>query len=194
MTRLALALALVPAAAGAAWTAPPHASRPDVVFGGGLVLSGTFAHGLADQPVIVLAKQQGESAYSSTALITTKSGGRWSVSVHPTIHTSYEASSLAERTPPVEIGVRPRVTLVRTAGHFVARVLSAASYEHRFVLLQRRGAHGWKTLKRVVLRRKPRKFDVQLPHGLSRLRIFLPRSQAGAGYLSNFSRTLLVRR
>jgi hypothetical protein len=194
MTRIALALALFPAAAVAASTAQPHASRPDVTFGGGVVLSGTFTHGLADQPVIVLAKQHGETAYSSTALVTTKSGGRWAVSVHPTIQTSYQATSLAERTAPVVIGVRPRVTLSRSAGRFVARVLSAASYEHRYVLLQRRGAHGWKTVQRISLRRKPRKFQVQLPHGLSRVRIFLPRSQAGAGYLPSSSRTVLVRR
>jgi hypothetical protein len=194
MTRLALALALVPAASAAAATGPLHANRPDIVFGGGVVLSGKFDHGLADQSVVLLAKQHGETSYSSVALLETKAGGRWSSTVTPTIETSYEATSLAEHTPALAIKVRPRVTLARSRGRFVARVLSAASYEGHFVLLQRRGAHGWKTMRRIKLSQRPRKFDAKLSHGLSRLRIFLPRAQAGAGYLPGFSKTVLVRR
>jgi hypothetical protein len=194
MTRLALALAFLPAAAGSAATAPVHASRPDLVFGGSVQLSGKFDHGLADQPVVLLAKEHGDSAYSSTALLATEAGGRWSVKVTPTIATSYEATSLAERTPALSVGVRPRVTLSRSRGRFVARVLSAASYERHFVLLQRRGAHGWKPVERIILSRRPRSFAVKLPHGQSRLRLFLPHSQAGAGYLAGFSKTVLVRR
>jgi len=194
MTRFALALALLPAAAGSAATAPMHASRSDLVFGGSVELSGKFDHGLAGQPVVLLAKEHGETTYSSTALLATEAAGRWSVKVEPTIATSYEATSLAERTPAISVGVRPRVTLSRSRGRFVARVLSAASYERHFVLLQRRGAHRWKTVQRIVLSRRPRRFKVKLPHGRSRLRLFLPASQAGAGYLAAFSKTVLVRR
>jgi hypothetical protein len=194
MTRLALALALVPVGVSAAATSPVHASRASDAFGGPVTLSGTFAHGLAEEPVVVLAKEHGEKTYSSAALLTTKSGGRWSVVVRPTIETSYEATSLNDQTPPLTIGVRPKVTLGRTGRQFVARVVSTVSYEHHFVLLQRRARRGWKTLQRVVLGRTPRRFRVRLPHGLSRVRIFLPRSQAGAGYLPAFSRTVSVRR
>jgi hypothetical protein len=194
MTRLALALALVPAASVAAATGPMHATRPDIVFGGGVVLSGKFDHGQADQSVVLVAKQHGEASYSSVALLATKAGGRWSLRVTPTIETSYEASSLTEQTPALTIKVRPRVTLARSRDRFVARVLSAVSYEGHFVKLQRRGAHAWKTIRRIKLSQRPRKFDVKLPHGLSRLRVFLPRAQAGAGYLPGFSKTVLVRR
>jgi hypothetical protein len=194
MSRFALALALVPATVGVASTDAPHASRPDVGFGAAVTLSGKFAHGLAEQPVVLMAKEHGEKTYSSNALLTTSSGGRWKATVSPTIETSYEASSLGEQTPPVRIGVRPRVTLARRNGRFLARVVSTASYQHRYVVLQRRGARGWKTLKRIVLSTRPRRFHVTLPRGVSRVRLWLPGSQAGAGYLPSTSETVLVRR
>jgi hypothetical protein len=49
-------------------------------------------------------------------------------------------------------------------------------------------------MRRIKLSQRPHKFDVELAHGLSRLRVFLPRAQAGAGYLPGFSKTVLVRR
>jgi hypothetical protein len=73
-------------------------------------------------------------------------------------------------------------------------VLSTLSYEQRFVFLLRRKSRGWITLTRVVLSSKPRTFGVRLPRGISRVRIFLPRSQAGAGYLPSSSATVVVRR
>ncbi len=126
--------------------------------------------------------------------MTTRSGGRWSLNVTPAIETDYEATSLTEQAGPLTIRVRPRVTLRRRGGRFVVLAVSTASYQGRVVWLQRRTAKGWKRIAKIVLRARPRRFDVRLPRGVSRLRAYLPKSQAGAGYLAGFSAAISVRR
>src|SRR4051812_18718186 len=194
--RLALfvALALAPAALAAPLTEPVHATRTTIVFSQNVGLSGRFTHGLADQPVVLAAKEYGDAAYASVAILSTSPGGRWLTTIAPSIQTSYKASSLGETTAPLAIRVRPRLSLSRAHGHWVVRVFSTGSYAGRFVLIQLRAGETWKNFGRVVLRRKPRRFDLRLPHGVSRVRAYLPRTQAGRGYLAGTSATAVVRR
>jgi hypothetical protein len=194
--RLALlvALALAPAALAVPLTEPVHATLTTIVFGQNVRLSGRFTHRLADQPVVLSAKEYGDTAYASVAVLSTSQGGRWVTTIAPSIQTSYKASSLGETTAALAIRVRPRVALRRAHGHWVVRVFSTGSYAGRFVLIQLRDGGAWKNLGRVVLRRKPRRFDVRLPRGMSRVRAYLPRSQAGRGYLAGTSATAVVRR
>jgi hypothetical protein len=191
---LALVLVLTPAARAAEASEPLLASRTTIVFGGEVTLFGRFTNGFADQPVILREKEYGDTAYSTLAVLTTKRGGRWRMTVTPAILTSYLASTENERSAPLDIHVRPRVSLTRNRGRFVARVVSNATYEHRFILIQRRARRGWTRIARIVLSRKPRRFNVPLPLGVSRLRAYLPRSQAGAGYVAGFSPAIVVRR
>jgi hypothetical protein len=194
--RLALlvVLALAPAGLAAPLTEPVNATRTTLVFGQNVRLSGRFMHGLADQPVVLSAKEYGDTAYASVAILSTSQGGRWVTTIAPSIQTSYKASSLGETTAPLAIRVRPRLSLRRAHGHWVVRVFSTGFYAGRFVLIQLSGDDGWKNLGRVVLRRNPRRFDVRLPQGMSRVRAYLPRSQAGRGYLAGTSATAVVRR
>jgi plastocyanin len=72
------------------------------------------------------------------------------------------------------------VTLSSNAGHYV--------------FVQRRLSFGWTTVKRVFLGSNSRAaFTLRLPHGRTSLRLFLPASQAGAGYVAGLSRTIAVR-
>jgi hypothetical protein len=189
-----LVFVLTPVAVAAGASGPLLASRTTVVFGREVLLFGRFANGFADQAVVLRAKEFGETKYSTLAVLTTKSGGRWRMSVTPTIQTSYQVSTASERSARLEIHVRPRVSLTRSGGHFVARVVSSATYEDRYLLMQRLDLRGWKRIARIVLSRKPRRFDVKLPLGVSKVRAYLPRSQAGAGYVAGFSPTVVIRR
>ncbi len=188
-----LAVAAMATGIAGAATAPVRARPATVVFGKSVRLSGQFAHGLSGQTGNVLAKAYPERAFGSNAQVETTRGGRWSLSVAPTIQTTYAAASGSEIAPSMTVRVRPWLTLVRRGDHFFARVVSTASYERRYVLLQRRGRRGWRTLRRVELSRRPSRFDAALPHGRSLVRIFLPRSQAGRGYVASASAPVVVR-
>jgi hypothetical protein len=75
------------------------------------------------------------------------------------------------------------------------KATSAISYAHGTAFVQRRSGFGeWVSIKRVVLRGCPfaNRTTVRLPKGLSRVRVLLPKSQAGAGYIAGVSRTLLI--
>jgi hypothetical protein len=191
---LALVFVLTPVAGAAETSEPLLASRTTIVFGGEVTLFGKFTNGFPDQPVVLRAKEHGDTAYSTLAVLATKKGGRWRTTVTPAIQTSYEANTENERSAPLDIRVRPRVSLTRNRGRFLARVVSNATYEQRFLLIQRRTQRGWTRIARIVLSRKPRRFNVHLPLGVSRLRAYLPRSQAGAGYVAGFSPAIVIRR
>jgi hypothetical protein len=191
---LLLVLVLAPVATAAGASEPLRASRQTIVFGRAVILFGQFTNRLPDQTVILRAKEYGDSTYTTVGVETTKSVGRWQTVVMPTIATKYEARTVSEVSAPLEIHVRPHVSLKRRGGRFVVRVISTASYEDRFVLIQRRSGRAWKRIARVAVSRTPGRFEVPLPRGVSRVRAYLPRSQAGRGYVAGISPAVVVRR
>jgi hypothetical protein len=191
---LLLVLALAPVATAGGGSEPLRASSGTIVFGRGVILFGQFTNRLPDQTVIVRAKEYGDPTYTTVGVATTKRAGRWQTAATPTIGTKYEARTASEVSAPLEIHVRPHVSLKRQGRRFVVRVISTVSYEGRFLVIQRRSAGSWKRIARVVVSRTPGRFDVPLPRGLSRVRAYLPRSQAGSGYVAGISPTVVVRR
>ena len=191
---LLIALTLAPLASASVGSNPLRASTDPLVFGKPLVLFGQFANRLSDQTVILQAKEFGDPAYTTVSVATTKAGGRWRLVVSPTIQTTYQASTVSERSAPLDIHLRPHVSLKPRGRGFVLRVVSTASYEGRFVLIQRRVSKRWHEVGRVVVSKTPRGFNIALPKGTSRLRAYLPRSQAGAGYVAGVSTPIVVTR
>jgi hypothetical protein len=171
-----------------------NASRATVVYGRAVVLSGTFTPRRAGQPVVLSLRKYGETRFGTVAVLTTEAAGAWHTTAKPTVQSAYRATSGVERSRVLTVGVRPRVTLSARGGAFLARVVSARSYAGRFVLLQRQTKSGWKAVQRLALRRRPHRVHVRLPRGRSLVRIFLPRSQAGGGYLPAASRPLSISR
>jgi hypothetical protein len=191
---LLIALALGPVAAAGTGSGPLRASRDPIVFGHEVILFGQFTNRLPDQTVTVRAKEYGDPGYTTVSVATTGRRGRWHVTVTPTIQTKYEAGTVSETSAPLEIHVRPHVVLKRQRAGFVVRVISTTSYEGHFVLIQRRLSGRWTRVARVTVSRRPRRFTIPLPHGRSRVRAYLPRSQAGAGYVAAASPSVVVRR
>ena len=70
------------------------------------------------------------------------------------------------------------------------------TYEGRYVLVQRKNSSGgWTTLKRATLGTYSKaRFVVRVGAGTSRIRTLLTTTQAGTGYLSSASRTVLATR
>ena len=168
-----------------------------VVYGRGILLSGLVPTRRAGETVVVFAEPLGGGSPRSVATVLTAADGSWRWLAKPRIRTSYAAQWAGALSAPSVVGVRPAVSLRRTAsGLFSTRVTGARSFAARGVQLQRRSATGrWITIKRVRLNlRSAKLFRANLPRGTSRLRVAMSVNQAGAGYLAGFSRTIVVRR
>jgi hypothetical protein len=175
---------------------------PLVVYGRGLTLSGSVPVKRAGETVTIFAQPFGEGSFRSVATILTATDGTWRYVARPRIRTSYLASWNGGRSGSTEVGVRPAVSLRRTAaGLLSTRVTGAHTFAGRRVQLQRRTTAGkWVTIKRLRLNKRstalfrPVTFRASLPKGASTLRIAISINQAGAGYLGGFSRTIIFRR
>lgn len=195
MWRLAAmaAFAFAPAAGAGNGTTAIALSRPVVVYGGAVRLSGTFGHGLPGQAVTVYAREY-RQPFRLVGIASTGPGGTWTYTVRPAIQTSFEASSLGDASRSPLVFVRPRVVFAARGRGFFAEAAAGRPLDGKVVRLQRRVGRRWATIKLAVLGSRARVFRVRLPHGLSRLRIFVPRAVAGPGYLDGFSPTIAVRR
>jgi Tol biopolymer transport system component len=123
--------------------------------------------------------------------------GGWGYVDSPAVGTRYQARAGRELTAETVVDVQPKIMLVRVAGRrglLETRVTSEHSYAGRSVLVERRTRTGsWVRLRRLKL--GPRSSARFLaPRGRSRLQVYMPRSQAGAGYVGGSSRSLVVRR
>ena len=171
------------------------AGSSSVVYGSGTTLSGK-ASGvitLQGETVTLTAQPFGKGAQSlqSTA---TAADGSYQFAVSPTIQTTYQTHWRTEDSGFETVKVAPRVGFGRSGRIFIAKVTSDLGYGGHFVWLQRHSsAFGWTNIKRVFLNSSSRaSFRVRLKHGRSMLRLVLPSSQAGAGYIAGLSRSIIV--
>jgi hypothetical protein len=168
-----------------------------VVYGRAISLSGSVPTKRAGEVVTVFAQRFGDVSFNSIATVLTSADGTWRYLAKPTIRTSYMAGWNRGLSSATVVGVRPAVSLRRTAdGRLASKVKGARSFAGRLVQLQRRTAAGrWITIKRVRLNvRSAALFRATLPRGASVLRIAMSVNQAGDGYLGGFSRTIVYRR
>jgi hypothetical protein len=198
---LALAIPLFAAALGAV-SAPSQptpltirSAEPVVVYGEVVHISG----GLRGQPpgtqVTLYLRRHGERTFRPVSVVVTDERGAWSFAFEPTMGSSIEARSGELTSPTLTVRVRPRLTLKRRGESLFARAVAARSFRGRHVWFQRRSSGGvWRSVTRVVLDDPPRRFRARLPRGVSRVRVSLPRAQAGLGYEPTVSRSLLLRR
>ena len=170
------------------------ASSSTVVYGSGTTLSGAVSNQLTNEPVLLTAQPFGKGTQSIDTT-TTSSSGTFSFGVSPTIRTLYTAHWRTADSSPVTVNVAPRVGFGLSGRLYIARVTSDLNYGGHYVWVQRHSsAFGWTNIKRVYLGSTSRAtFTLRLRHGLTTLRLVLPSSQAGDGYVAGLSRTLVVR-
>jgi hypothetical protein len=176
-------------------------SRPTVIFGGTLGLSGSVVGGGAGQGVTIDARAFGSRVFRPVATAATSADGSFSATVTPRIRTSYRArlddGTLATA---VTVGVRPRLHLAAIVRHlFSLTALAARSFVGKTVLVQEWSAnrHTWLTLGRIHMRSARRgstvvtskRFILVLGRG-HRIRAFMPLHQHTTGYLPGISNTV----
>jgi hypothetical protein len=180
-----------------------------VTYGGAVVVGGTLPVAKAGEKVVLRAEMlspTGTKQSNSIAETSSTNEGTFSFTTSPTAETTYWVSW--QSTPvttttsnSVVVRVAPRIGLsvVGRVGRtvtFSTKASAAVPYAGRTVVVQRRNAVGrWVALKRVVLTSSTgvTRTAVGLPRGLSRVRVVLPQSEAGTGYVAGYSRVVLVR-
>lgn len=168
------------------------ASRSVVTCCAAAKLSGTISTAKAGELITIVALPFDEIAAVPIGTTTTTEGGAWSFAVRPSIQTTFRAKTSTSTGPPITIEVHPRVGLGYHRRIFSTKVTGgsgATSFAGKVVFFQRRTAGGsWRTLDKVVLDiNSIARFRVKLPRGVSFVRVYLTRAQAGAGYLDGVS-------
>jgi hypothetical protein len=167
-----------------------------VLYGDTFLLSGTVEDEGADSVVNVLARPHGRAGYTQVARVRTTAGGRWRYAARPLIRTRYRARIGTLQSAPVVVDVEPRITLRGSGGRFTARVRAARSFSGKFVVLQRRTSGPWKNFRRLVLDdRSATTFSFTEYTTRTQIRLLMPASQVGPGYVAARSSTFtLIRR
>lgn len=157
-------------------------------------LSGTVNPVKSGQTITIIANEPDKPAYPAVTA-TTDANGNWSVKVTPMINTSYTAQTSTSTSAPLSVQVHPRVGFGINGNHFSAKITGATSFAGRIAQFQMRTAGGgWHRIAYVVINpNSVAKFFVPLHRGHSYwLRIYLPQTQAGPGYLDGASHTRRV--
>lgn len=181
------------------------ASSTLIVYGGAITLSGATSSKRAGETVAVYSRPFGAAAFAAIGSAVTEGGGTWSFLARPKLETGYEArwkpAATQVTSPLLDVRVRPQVLFrVKAASGrtvtFFAKARAARSLAGKTLSLQRRNAFGqWVTLRRVTLTAtSAATFTARLPLGRSRLRMLMPKAQAGPGYVAGISHTLSVTR
>ena len=184
-------------------------NKTKVIFGGAVVLSGKVPVAKAGEKVTLRAEvltRTGTKQASSVAEVMSTASGAFSFTTAPTAQTTYTVSwqatpATATTSAPVTVRVAPRigVGIVKKVGRFVTfstKATSAIPYAGRSVFIQRRNSLGrWVSLKTIVLKSSTiaTRASVRLPLGLSSIRILMPQTQVGIGYVTGVSRVVLIR-
>src|SRR4051794_33519886 len=169
------------------------ASLPTVIYGSATQLNGQVSNQAVNQPVTLSAQAYGKSVQSVQST-TTQSTGTFIFGVTPTISTTYTAHWRTSSSTPTTVNVAPRVGFGRSGSLFIAKVTSDIGYSGHYVILQKRQANDtWYSFKHVYLGDANRAtFKIAVPKGHYVLRLMLPSSQAGLGYVASASRLLPI--
>lgn len=174
------------------------ASKPSIVYGQSVTLSGTVGNQQAGEQVIVMAEPYGAASFLPVATVDSSTGGAWSYVASPTVQTAYEAQWLTSTSRAIAVKVSPELTLAKGSvahgrGTFTVSAKADRSFAGKFVLVQRLTANGPMQLKKVVLGSgSTATFTIRVQRGKSRLRAVMPTSQTQPGYVAARSATLTI--
>jgi hypothetical protein len=168
-------------------------SRTLNIFGDAVTLSGTVSSKAAGEQVTVVSRPAGLP--ESQTIVTTTSGGNWSLLVQPRVKTVYQASYDTAASPQVTVSIRPRITLQKVGRHqYLIVVLSARSMAGKLVNITRwlpgRGYVTFRTATLQTIPRTPTTSDAYFTTFVrpgTKLRIFMPANQVGTDYFEGHS-------
>jgi plastocyanin len=182
--------------------APPQvslaASAPVVKFGATVTLSGAVSTKKAGETVTLVQLPYGQTNKQVIATLQTAAAGAFSFTVTPQVNTTYQAQwkNLSESSVTVQVQPMIKLPTVSRSGYFHFYVRAAVSFAGKTVYLQRFTlAHQWVNVRALALGSKSgRLFSLRyarslVPRGRWSIRIFMPASEMGGGYLDTASGT-----
>ena len=181
--------------------APPQvtlaASAPVVKFGGSVTLTGAVSNKRAGQTVTIVQLPFGQTTKQVVATLQTTTNGAFSFTVSPQVYTQYQAQwSTSESSVFVQVQPVIKLPFVSRSGFFHFYVTAATSFAGKTVYLQRFTLpHQWVNVRALQLGSKSgRLISVKLvrslvPRGRWSIRVFMPASEMGGGYLDSWSGT-----
>lgn len=198
MGKLLVVVAVVPALIAAAAASWAHAqggaapvARTTIVYGNPVTLTGFLPDAEGPEPVTILARAHGSDCFCPVARIMSNEEGAFVFTAKPSISTEYQVSRRGVATAALRVDVRPRLTFAIVSaqrGIFLAKAEARRPLAGKMLYLQRRARGRWVVVKRVRLGRGAvARFHAELPVGSWELRLFMPKDQAGPGYVAGFS-------
>jgi plastocyanin len=173
------------------------ASVPVVKFGGPVTLTGAVSNKRAGETVTIVQLPFGQTTKQVVATLQTTANGVFTFSVTPQLNTTYQAQWKSLESS-VIVQVQPAIKLpfVSKSGFFHFYVTAGTSFAGRIAYLQRFTlAHQWVNIRALTLGSKSgRLISVRfvrsiIPRGRWSIRVFMPATQMGGGYLDSWSGT-----
>lgn len=170
------------------------ASKPSVIFGGDVVLTGAISTRLAGQPVTLVVRPFGGNV--ERVELTTGTDGVWRYEAQPRIQTAYSAEYRRASSTAATVNVRPRISLRRVArNRFAVTVVAGTSFAGRVAYIARWASRTqrWVTVKRFTLAQSRSSSTVSLATVTARIarktkvRAFISATQVQPGYVSGYS-------
>jgi plastocyanin len=172
-------------------------SAPVVKFGGTVTLTGTVSNKKAGETVTIVQLPYGQTTKQVVATLQTTTGGAFSFTVSPQLNTQYQAQwKTLESSVTVQVQPAIKLPFVSRSGYFHFYVTAGTSFAGRTVYLQRFTlARVWVNIRALTLGSKSgRLISVRfvrsiIPRGRWSIRVFMPASEMGGGYLDSWSGT-----
>ncbi|MGZ4318110.1 MAG: cupredoxin domain-containing protein [Gaiellaceae bacterium] len=182
-------------------TGPPPdvtigAALPIVTYGDSTTVSGAVSNKQAGETVTVYQQLYGDASQTLIATLLTGTNGVWSLTVKPSLLTTYQAHWKSTISAPIMIAVKPHVAFTVGKRYAAVKVKAARSMAGRKVYIQRfTRFHEWVKIRKVILNASSgAHFRLRLAPGRYLLRAYITVNQAGAGYLDGESHTVSVHR
>jgi hypothetical protein len=174
-----------------------RSSRPAVVYGERVVLTGRVVGAPAGEPITLIERPATGTVRVLESVAVTSQGGSWSVVLQPRIQAAYQVRVRGATSDAVSVWVRPRLLLRKTGARSLSlRVRAARSFAGRTALVQRWNPvrRRWVVAGRIRLRAirsgqpitSGATFRTRVPRG-ALVRAVLTGRQAGPGYLTGTS-------
>ena len=182
--------------------APPQvslvASAPVVKYGAAVTLSGVVSNKKAGETITLVQLPFGQTTKQVVATLQTTTGGAFSYTTTPQVNTTYQAQWPGKSDSSVTVQVQPMIKLpfVSKTGFFHFYVTAGTSFAGKSVFLQRYTlAKTWVNIRTLTLGSKSgrlislRSVKSIVPHGRWSIRVFMPATEMGGGYLDSWSGT-----
>lgn len=154
-----------------------------------VTLTGHVSSGKAGEPMTILAQQHDQVIADVVAKVVTDANGDWTAKVTPLIRTIYVAQTSTSKSAALVVNVHPRLGLGVSGNNFSAKITGRDSFAGAVAYFQVLTGSTWKTRAIIVVNTfSVARFHVALKRGRTyTVRIYLPKRQAGPGYLDGVS-------